>query len=369
MVSKRMLERTAEEIHRACGANLMVADPEGRIIVTAGEAPETEMIDQLLTFAHSSSLKVQMADRYFARVNDLSEPVCVIAAGGTPAAYKAGKLLESMIGLLLDQKREGFQKEDFFRKLLQGRLLPSQAGAFAQELGIDASLDRTVYVIEIPDGRSFAFADRLISALSREIPDYVMMGRREVIVIHESARSQAAEEKALKSMEETMVRCAAEEAGGTVRIACGSRCSSLMDLRESRIGALRALEIGRRFSLRETVLRIDDLILEQLISYVPYSLCKRFLEKFFSHSGFFDQTDEEMIKMAIVYIDNTMNASETARQLFFHRNSLRYRLRHIKVASGLDLRKFRDAVLFKTGHMIHQYMKTESNKEVNYEFD
>ena len=40
-------------------------------------------------------------------------------------------------------------------------------------------------------------------------------------------------------------------------------------------------------------------------------------------------------------------AELAARQMFVHRNTLTYRLDRIQRETGLDLRKFRDAVIFR----------------------
>ena len=44
---------------------------------------------------------------------------------------------------------------------------------------------------------------------------------------------------------------------------------------------------------------------------------------------------------------DSLNLSETARQLYIHRNTLVYRLDKVQRVLGLDLRLFEDAVTFK----------------------
>ena len=52
----------------------------------------------------------------------------------------------------------------------------------------------------------------------------------------------------------------------------------------------------------------------------------------------------------------TIITSETSRELFVHRNTLVYRLEKVKTKTGLDLRKFDDAVLFKMATMVRTYI-------------
>ena len=48
-----------------------------------------------------------------------------------------------------------------------------------------------------------------------------------------------------------------------------------------------------------------------------------------------------------VFFQNDLNLSTTARQLFIHRNTLLYRMEKVRKATGLDLRKFEDAAVFR----------------------
>lgn len=52
-----------------------------------------------------------------------------------------------------------------------------------------------------------------------------------------------------------------------------------------------------------------------------------------------------------------MNVSETARQLYVHRNTLVYRLEKIQKITGLDVRVFDDALTFKIAMMVSEHMK------------
>ena len=54
---------------------------------------------------------------------------------------------------------------------------------------------------------------------------------------------------------------------------------------------------------------------------------------------------------------NSLNVSETSRQLYIHRNTLVYRLDKLQKSTGLDLRVFEDAITFKIALMVAKYMK------------
>jgi len=57
------------------------------------------------------------------------------------------------------------------------------------------------------------------------------------------------------------------------------------------------------------------------------------------------------------FFENSLNVSETSRQLYIHRNTLVYRLDKLQKNTGLDLRVFDDAITFKIALMVVKYMK------------
>ena len=85
------------------------------------------------------------------------------------------------------------------------------------------------------------------------------------------------------------------------------------------------------------------------------------LESFGIHLGFGDKTVKEMCEEAMAtinkFFENNLNISETARQLYVHRNTLVYRLERIEKAIGLDIRTFEDAMTFRIAVMVIAHMK------------
>ena len=62
------------------------------------------------------------------------------------------------------------------------------------------------------------------------------------------------------------------------------------------------------------------------------------------------------------FFENNLNVSETSRKLFVHRNTLVYRLEKIKKLTGLDLREFDDAIIFKVALMVKKYLVSRENR-------
>ena len=67
--------------------------------------------------------------------------------------------------------------------------------------------------------------------------------------------------------------------------------------------------------------------------------------------------DEEAMSTIAKFFENNLNISETARQLYVHRNTLVYRLERIEKAIGLDIRTFDDAMTFKIATMVLAHIR------------
>ena len=72
--------------------------------------------------------------------------------------------------------------------------------------------------------------------------------------------------------------------------------------------------------------------------------------------------DDEELVTVYAFFDNNLNISETARKLFIHRNTLVYRLEKIQRKTGLDVRVFEDALIFKIAVMVEKHLKYLNNQ-------
>ena len=90
----------------------------------------------------------------------------------------------------------------------------------------------------------------------------------------------------------------------------------------------------------------------------PTTLCELFLKEVLK-KGSIDSLDEETVLTIQKFFENDLNVSETSRQLFVHRNTLVYRLDKIYKITGLDLRKFDQAIVFKVAMMVNKYLKSD----------
>ncbi|MFQ7714246.1 MAG: PucR family transcriptional regulator [Agathobacter rectalis] len=101
----------------------------------------------------------------------------------------------------------------------------------------------------------------------------------------------------------------------------------------------------------------DRLGIGRLIYQLPMSLCEMFIREVFGDEVPQILDDEEAMSTISKFFENNLNISETARQLYVHRNTLVYRLERIEKSIGLDIRTFDDAMIFKIATMVLAHIK------------
>ena len=116
-----------------------------------------------------------------------------------------------------------------------------------------------------------------------------------------------------------------------------------------------ALDVGRIFFEEKNIIAYSSLGIGRLIYQLPIPLCKMFIREIFEGKSP-DEFDEETLTTINKFFENSLNVSETSRQLYIHRNTLVYRLDKLQKMTGLDLRNFDDAIIFKITLMVSKYM-------------
>ena len=258
------------------------------------------------------------------------------------------------IKLLSDAFREKNSRTAFFKKLLSGELEVSRIYEGASRLHLPVESPARIYVIETENvnDESALMVLRQIGA-GRSQDHLVPMDGKRIAVI-KSVRNNESEEDALM-LAHMFVDMLNAEAMVRARCAFGECIPSLAAMPEAYREAGLALEVGRIFYTHETVMRAGRLGIGQLIYRLPEEVCRRFLKEVFPDRNP-DNLDEETRNTVDAFFDNNLNVSETARQLFIHRNTLVYRLEKLKSATGLDVRSFEDAMTYRIAAMVANFL-------------
>jgi carbohydrate diacid regulator len=163
--------------------------------------------------------------------------------------------------------------------------------------------------------------------------------------------------KDLERMAREMLDLLQEELGEKqLRIAYGTIVNDIKEVSKSYKEAKLALDVGKIFFDEKDIVAYNSLGIGRLIYQLPIPLCKMFIREIFEGRSP-DDFDEETLTTINKFFENSLNVSETSRQLYIHRNTLVYRLDKLQKNTGLDLRVFEDAITFKIALMVVKYMK------------
>ena len=190
--------------------------------------------------------------------------------------------------------------------------------------------------------------------------DFVTEVDEQNIILIKDARDLKSEEE-LEFLAKMIVDNIHTEAMIRVRVGYGNRVNNLQDIAKSYQEAKMALEVGRIFYVEKETIAYRYLGIGRLIYQLPMSLCEMFIHEVFGDEVP-DVFNEENTTTIQKFFENNLNISETARQLYVHRNTLVYRLERLEKAIGLDIRKFDDAMTFKIAMMVLAHMNHQKQE-------
>ena len=153
------------------------------------------------------------------------------------------------------------------------------------------------------------------------------------------------------------------EAMSSAHIAYGTIVGDIREVSRSYKEAKMALDVGKIFLQQTRMwLLIADLESDVLFISFRYHFVRMFIREIFGGKSP-DDFDDETLSTINKFFENSLNVSETSRQLYIHRNTLVYRLDKLQKSTGLDLRVFDDAITFKIALMVVKYMKYMESKD------
>ena len=249
---------------------------------------------------------------------------------------------------------EKFDKGNFFKNIIIDNILPGEIALKAKELHIPFNAYRVVFLIKVDKARDVQPNEVIQSLFPNKMKDFVIaIDEEDTVLIKE-----------LKSMDDTKeIERAAKAIIATLntelmvrgQIGIGSVVDNVRDIGRSFKEAQTALRIGSIFENDNTVINYNNLGIGRLIYQLPTSMCRLFLKEVFKE-GSFEALDQETLLTIQKFFENNLNVSETSRQLYVHRNTLVYRLDKIQKITGLDLRNFDDAIIFKVSMLVKKYL-------------
>ena len=278
----------------------------------------------------------------------------VFVEGEDEQAAKYADLLSISLGAVKQYYDEKYDRSNFIKNIILDNILPGDIYLKARELRFNSDVNRVVLLIRIVSRNDVSVFDVMQNIFPDKSKDFVINISETDIALVKEIRD-GIETKDLEKMARSIVDTLSGEFYTHAIVGIGTSVTSIKELARSFKEAQVALEVGKVFDTEKTIVSYDNLGIARLIYQLPTTLCETFLREIFK-KGSIESLDQETLFTIQRFFDNNLNVSETSRKLFVHRNTLVYRLEKIKKLTGLDLREFDHAIVFKIALMVKKYL-------------
>ena len=362
-MSSRIFQNVIIQMKDSIDRTIGVVDDQGFVVACSELAMIGSRLDDFHLFefdgtAHPSStgtrtycaLNSQGARFDYAAFTDgsdaMSSAVCAIAA----VAFNEAR----------NNYEEKHNKSAFIKNIISDNILPGDIYVRAKELHFVTDEPRVVLLVRQIGNPDVAAVEVIQRLFPDKQNDFVLnINESDVVVVKTLPNANCHEEiaKWARSIETAL----AEELSIKTVIGVSTNARHLRELADRYKESQVAIEVGKVFESDKTIINYENLGLGRIIYQLPTTLCEMFLNDVFKKNPI-ETLDEDTLETINRFFENNLNVSETSRKLYVHRNTLVYRLEKIKKITGLDLREFDHAIVFKVAMMVKQYLDSIGTK-------
>ena len=226
----------------------------------------------------------------------------------------------------------------------------------AHKLHVETNVPRAVFCIRVQQKGDQSIYEVVRNIFPDKEKDFVVNIDSDNIVLIKELSENISSDK-LDDIAKSVLDTVNSESMCKILIGVSTVAPTINELNNAYKEAQIALDVGRVFEDEKCILNYENLGIGRLIYQLPTKLCELFLSEVLKKDDI-TLLDNETILTINKFFENDLNVSETSRQLFVHRNTLVYRLEKINKLTGLDLRKFDQAIVFKVAMMVHKYLQS-----------
>ncbi len=354
MISNQIIHNCIREANEISKVEFSVSDSIGNLVAQTEGAENIEK-SVIISFIQSSAETQEVGGALLFKVYEDRQAGYILAAKGDGDAFLVGKLVVSQLQSLITAYKEKVDRNSFYQNLLLDNLLLVDIYNRAQKLHIEVVQPRCVFVIETDTDSDINALEMVKELFHTQKGDYVTsVNEKNIIVIKVLDEGDGYEE--LNDTALMLVDMLNSEIMTKVRVSYGTIVNEIKGLSKSYKEACMALDVGMIFYSEKNIIPYITLGIGRLIYQLPVNLCQMFIDEIFGDIEPGD-IDDEILSTVKKFFDNSLNVSETSRQLFIHRNTLVYRIEKLQKMTGLDVRVFEDALTLKIALMVANYIK------------
>lgn len=360
-MSNRLFQSIVHQMTDSIDRTIGVIDESGTIISCSELGKIGEVLSAEVTAVFASAEPIAVDGYSYKPFGSHMHPeYAAFVSGDDEFANNYLSLLAVSLSSIKQYYDEKYDRGNFIKNVILDNILPGDIYLKARELRFNNDVSRVVILIRITEHIEISAYDIIQNLFPDKTKDFVInLNERDVALIKEV--KQNIDTKDLEKLARSIADSLGAEFYSHVLVGIGTTVEGIKDLARSYREAQVSLEVGKVFDTEKTIVSYDNLGIARLIYQLPTTLCDMFLREVFKR-GSIETLDHETLFTIQKFFENNLNVSETSRKLFVHRNTLVYRLEKIKKLTGLDLREFDDAIVFKVALMVKKYLDSNPVK-------
>ena len=359
-MSSRLFQGIIHQMKEAVDRTIGIVDENSVIIACSELGRIGEALDvHFVPSANNDAFR--KGGMTFKAIGNAQHPEYLLFVDGTdPQAAKYAAILSVSLSNIKFYYDEKYDRSNFIKNVILDNILPGDIYLKARELYFASDVARAVLLIRVTTSNEVSIFDIISKLFPDRTKDFIInISESDIALVKEVKPDISA--KDLETLAGSIADTLSGEFYTHAVIGIGSAVEGLKDIARSFKEAQVALEVGKVFDNEKTIIRYENLGIARLIYQLPTTLCETFLHEVFKR-GSIESLDQETLFTIQKFFENNLNVSETSRKLFVHRNTLVYRLEKIKKITGLDLREFDHAIVFKIALMVKKYLKANPIK-------
>lgn len=360
-MSSRVFQSVIVQMKEATDRSIGVVDEQGFVIACS----ELSMIG-----SHLDDMQAALTDNPEQIFTSAVRTYKLLGATGSRfdfAVFVAGHDAASrsiciLASVAMNEARTNYEekhnKATFVKNIISDNILPGDVYVRAKELHFVTDVPRAVFLVRQLERSDVAALEVIQNLFPDRQRDFVLsVSETDIVVIKELTREERPED--INAVAENIEAAVKSE---LLVIGIGTTAYHLRELADRYKEAQVAIEVGKVFDTEKSIINYENLGIGRIIYQLPTTLCEMFLSEVFKKNPI-EALDADTLETINKFFENNLNVSETSRKLYVHRNTLVYRLEKIKKITGLDLREFDHAIVFKVAMMVKKYLDTQNTSK------
>jgi len=320
---------------------VMLLDSNGQVILPEDNHKELQLPEALL----NNPTQPLVYGGFTLIGTDDEQPLFLCLYGDNSDVKTCAVLCAELINTVTRVDMSQNSIEQTLRLVLRGEVESAELEAIATEHNLQMNKDRCVMYFHFSELDAETAMGILKNVVDENSDDLIAeVGRHAVALI--KSIDEKFEFSEIEQLANALQNTFISETSHSALIGIGDVRGKLSQLCESFDEAKSAINVGRIYHSKQQIFVYRKMLLERFLVDIPEDTSANFHHMMFNRKTA-RLFNDEMIHTIEKFFENSLNLSETARQLYIHRNTLVYRLDKVQRIIGLDLRAFDDAVTFK----------------------